>query len=167
MQRIGLLSDTHGHFDPKLHEYFEQCDEVWHAGDIGDLSVLDELEAHYKVRAVHGNIDGTRVRARAPEDQRFTLEGVKVWMTHIGGKPGNYKPHVREGFRSERPELFICGHSHICQVEYDRKEGLLFMNPGAAGREGFHKVRTILRFTLNEGRPSDMEVVELGGRTSA
>lgn len=165
MMRIGLLSDTHGQLDPKLDAYLGSCDEVWHAGDVGNASILEELDRKYELRAVHGNIDGSKVRAMAPEDQRFTLEGVKIWMTHIGGRPGKYRPHVLEGFRADPPYLFVCGHSHICKVEYDREWELLYLNPGAAGREGFHKVRTLLRFSLEEGRPKDMEAIELGPRS--
>ena len=166
MQRIGLISDTHGYLDPKVHDYFAEMDEVWHAGDIGDPAVLDELEERYHLRAVHGNIDGTAIRARAPEDQRFNQEGAQVWMTHIGGKPGKYRERVREGFEKERPDIFICGHSHILKVEYDQKEELLYLNPGAAGKEGFHQVRTLLRFKLENGKPFDMEAIELGKRGS-
>lgn len=163
--RIALLSDTHGYLDPKVHDHLEGCDEVWHAGDVGDPAILDGLSGFYKLRAVHGNIDGARIRSLAPQDQHFTLEGVKVWMTHIGGRPGKYEARVLKGFETERPDIFICGHSHICKVEYDQQEELLYLNPGAAGREGFHKVRTLLRFSLEKGRPKDMEVVELGPRS--
>ncbi len=167
MIRIGLISDTHSYLDPKLHEYLSEVDEVWHAGDIGSPKVLDELETRYSLRAVHGNIDGEHLRARAPEELHFEREGVQVWMTHIGGKPGKYPPRVRDGIREKRPDIFVCGHSHILKVEYDRKENVLYLNPGAVGREGFHKVRTFLRFKLEEGKPKDMEVVELGKRGSS
>lgn len=166
MLRIGLLSDTHGYLDPKVHEYFEGMDEVWHAGDIGGPQVLDELGTNYKLRAVYGNIDDEEIRERAPEDQRFHLEGVRVWMTHIGGRPGKYRKRVLEGFHRERPDIFICGHSHILKVEYDRKEGLLYLNPGAAGVQGSHPVRTLIRFSLENGEPKDMEAIELGKRGS-
>lgn len=162
MLRIGLLSDTHSFLDPRAHQYLASCDEVWHAGDIGSIEVLEELESRYSLRAVHGNIDGAKIRASAPEDQRFSLEGVKVWMTHIGGRPGKYRPRILEGLRTDPPDLFICGHSHICKVEYDREHKLLYANPGALGKEGFHRVRTLLRFSLQNGRPTEMEVIELG-----
>ncbi len=164
MKRIGLISDTHGHLDPKVHEYFADMDEVWHAGDIGSIEILEELEERYELRAVQGNIDGADIRAKTPEDQRFELEGLRVWITHIGGRPGKYRERVRKGFEEERPDLFVCGHSHILKVEYDHKEKLLYLNPGAAGKEGFHQVRTLLRFKLAEGTPFDMEAIELGKR---
>lgn len=167
MLRIGLLSDTHSYLDPRVHEHLKDRDEVWHAGDIGNAELLDELEARYSLRAVYGNIDGTEIRARMPEDQRFKAEGVKVWMTHIGGRPGKYSSRALEGFRKDPPDLFVCGHSHILKVEYDQNHGLLYVNPGAVGKEGFHKVRTLLRFTLEDGRPKDMEAIELGARREA
>lgn len=166
MRRIGLLSDTHGHLDPKVHRYLGKVDEVWHAGDIGDLSVLEELQQRYNLRAVFGNIDGKRIRGEVPEDQRFELEGVRIWMTHIGGRPGKYPERVREEIRKDPPDIFVCGHSHILKVEYDEKEGILYMNPGAIGNEGFHRVKTLLRFELEAGEPRNMEAIELGKRGS-
>jgi putative phosphoesterase len=166
MRRIGLLSDTHGHLDPKVHRYLETVDEVWHAGDIGENSVLEGLRERYSLRAVSGNIDSERIRREVPEDQRFEAEGVKVWMTHIGGRPGKYPARIREGFRKERPDIFVCGHSHILKVEYDEREGILYMNPGAIGNEGFHRVKTFLRFELEGGEPRNMEAIELGKRGS-
>ena len=162
--RIGLLSDTHSYLDPKVFQYFEECDEVWHAGDIGDSNVVDQLEDFRPLRAVYGNIDDKDMRLRFPEDARFECEGVDVWMTHIGGYPGRYNVRVREEIRKNPPKLFICGHSHILKVMPDKKLGLLHINPGACGNHGFHKVRTIVRFTIEAGTIKDLEVIELGYR---
>lgn len=162
--RIGLLSDTHGYLDEKVFQYFEQCDEIWHAGDIGNMEVVDRLEAFRPLRAVYGNIDDHLMRRRFPEDDRFVCEGVDVFLTHIGGYPGRYNMRVREILKNHPPKLFICGHSHILKVMPDKKLGLLHINPGACGIHGFHVVRTIVRFTLEAGIIKDMEVVELGLR---
>ena len=162
MKRIGLLSDTHSHLDESIFQYFEECDEIWHAGDIGASEVADKLEAFRPLRAVYGNIDDPAMRRRFPEDLRFECEGVDVLMTHIGGYPGCYSKRVREIIRQKPPRLFICGHSHILKVMPDKKYGLLHINPGAAGQQGFHKVKTIVRFTLVEGDIKDLQVVELG-----
>jgi len=164
MKRIGLLSDTHGHFDPRYTKYFMQCDEIWHAGDIGDISVIDQLKEIAPVRAVYGNIDNHIVRAEYPEHNRFTLEGVDVWLTHIGGRPYAYDYRIREKLTKNPPKLFICGHSHICKVQMDKKLKMLYMNPGAAGIYGHHQIRTILRFTLQNGDIKDLEVIELNAR---
>lgn len=166
MKRIGLLSDTHGWLDPGLQVHFAACDEIWHAGDIGDLSVTEELKRWKPLRAVYGNIDGTALRAEFPADLRFTLEDVRVWITHIGGRPPRYDPAVRDGLMRNAPALFICGHSHICMVKHDPALDLLYMNPGATGRHGWHKVRTALRFTMDAGNFKDLEVIELGMRGS-
>lgn len=162
--RIGLLSDTHGWLDPALERHFERCDEIWHAGDIGNVAVSETLSTWKPLRAVWGNIDGPDLRRIHPEHQRFQIEGAQVWMTHIAGKPPRYTPTVRAELINTRPTLFICGHSHICLVQYDRTTGCLYMNPGAAGRHGWHAVRTVLRFRLEDGRPHDLEVIELGTR---
>ncbi len=164
MKKIGLLSDTHSSLDERIFSYFESCDEIWHAGDIGNPVVADRLEAFRPFRAVYGNIDGQAIRRRYPLDLRFECEGVDVFMTHIGGYPGRYDKRVREILQANPPKLFICGHSHILKVMPDKALGLLHMNPGACGNEGWHKVKTILRFDLNEGRIENLEVVELGGR---
>ncbi len=164
MKRIGLLSDTHGWLDPRLREHFAACDEIWHAGDIGTKAVTDELQRWKPLRAVHGNIDDAKLRLEFPEHQRFTLEGVRVWITHIGGRPPRYDPAVREFLRSDPPTLFICGHSHICMVKFDAALKMLYMNPGATGRHGWHKVRTALRFTIDGEKLKDLEVIELGPR---
>ncbi len=164
MAKIGLLSDTHGWLDPRIQEHFAACDEIWHAGDIGGLEVTEELARWKPLRAVYGNIDDGRSRLVQPEHQRFTLDGARVWMTHIGGRPPRYNPEVIGELRTSAPDLFICGHSHICMVQYDPKLHCLYMNPGAAGRHGWHTVRTVLRFAIGNGKIKDLEVVELGKR---
>lgn len=158
--RIGLLSDTHGWLDPKLLEFFKECEEVWHCGDIGSMEVAEELGRHFIFRAVYGNIDGGMIRRIYPETKVFECEEVKVLMTHIGGYPGRYDSRIRERLQAERPSLFVCGHSHIAKVMYDKKLGCLHINPGAAGRYGFHKVRTAVRFVLEAGEIKDLELVE-------
>lgn len=162
--RIGLLSDTHGWLDPRIQDHFAACDEIWHAGDIGDPAVADELERWKPVRAVFGNIDGTPIRSRYPEHQRFEVAGMAVWMTHIGGRPPRYDRTVIAELRRKPPDLFICGHSHICLVQFDPMLECLYMNPGAAGRHGWHHVRTALRFEVMNGKASGLEVIELGPR---
>jgi putative phosphoesterase len=164
MKRIGLLSDTHGYIDPALYKFFEGCDEIWHAGDIGNIDVADELATFCKLVAVHGNIDGQDVRVVYPQHQRFLCEGVDVWITHIGGYPGRYEKHVVPEIYNNPPKLFISGHSHILKVVNDSKTGLLHINPGAAGRNGFHKVRTAIRFTIDGREIKDLDVIELGKR---
>lgn len=165
MKRIGLLSDTHGYIDPALYKFFEECDEIWHAGDIGDIAVADELAGFRKFVAVYGNIDGQDVRVVYPQHQRFRCEGVDVWITHIGGYPGRYERHVIPEIYDNPPKLFISGHSHILKVVNDPKTGLLHINPGASGRNGFHKVRTAIRFTIDGTKIKDLDVIELGKRT--
>lgn len=167
MKRIGLLSDTHGYLDQELKKYLNSCDEIWHAGDIGSLSVTDRLESWKPVRAVYGNIDNDKIRIVHPENQIFEVEGIKVLMTHIGGYPGRYNPRVLELIRTEKPKLYICGHSHILKVMFDKKHDCLHMNPGAAGIHGFHKVKTLLRFSLEGGNIKDLEVIELGKRSES
>ena len=164
MTRIGLLSDTHSYLDPSVLEHFRDCDEIWHGGDVGDASVLDTLEASKPVRAVYGNIDGADIRARAPLNNSFVVEGVRVLITHIGGYPGRYTARVRELLDREQPSLYVCGHSHILKVIPDKRRRLLHMNPGACGRHGFHRVRTVLRFALDRGEVKELEVIELGLR---
>lgn len=164
MTKILLLSDTHGHMDKTILKYAAQADEIWHAGDIGSLSVTDALEAVKPVRGVHGNIDDHVIQKEFPENNRFMCEGVDVWITHIGGYPNRYNIRVRDEIRNNPPKLFICGHSHILKVMHDKKLGLLHMNPGACGKHGFHQVRTMLRFVIDGEKISDLEVVELGKR---
>lgn len=161
MKKIGLLSDTHSWWDDKYEKYFVGCDEIWHAGDIGSMDLALRFEAFKPFRAVYGNIDDSKIRAAYPEFLRFTLEGVDVLMTHIGGYPGKYDPRARSILSANPPKLFICGHSHILKVMFDKKLNCLHINPGAAGKYGFHKVRTLIRFVLNEGNISDLEVIEL------
>lgn len=162
--KIGLISDTHGHLDPGVYTAFAQCDQIWHAGDIGTLPLLDELSSFKTMRAVYGNIDGHEVRTVTSEIQLFTESGVKVLMIHIAGKCPVYNPQVRRILQIEKPKLLICGHSHILQVIPDKKNNLLFLNPGAAGKHGFHKMKTLLRFELKEGKILNMEAIELGPR---
>ena len=164
MKRIGLLSDTHSYLDPKIFEYFKDCDELWHAGDIGDYQVVEALEAFKPLKAVYGNIDDTDMRAIFPLDLRWNCEGMDVWMTHIGGYPGRYNKRVRTVLAEKPPKLFICGHSHILKVMPDKKHSLLHINPGACGVHGFHKVKTIIRFSIDKGMLQDLEVIELGLR---
>ena len=165
MKRIGLISDTHGYLDEAVFQHFAECDEIWHAGDVGNPEVIEKLETFKPLRAVSGNIDGQAVRLMAPENQRFELEGLSVWITHIGGYPPRYNPVVRPQLQRDPPAIFVCGHSHILRVMRDPAlNNTLYINPGAAGKEGFHKMRTILRFTLDAGKIKDMEVVELGLR---
>ncbi|NDV16264.1 YfcE family phosphodiesterase [Muricauda sp. TY007] len=164
MTKILLLSDTHGHMDNTILKYAAQADEIWHAGDIGSLSVTDQLEALKPVRGVHGNIDDHMIQKEFPENNRFMCEGVDVWITHIGGYPNRYDVRVREEIRNNPPKLFICGHSHILKVMNDKKLGVLHMNPGACGKYGFHQMRTMLRFVINGDKISDLEVIELGKR---
>lgn len=162
--KILLLSDTHSYIDERILDYASKADEVWHAGDIGDLKVTDELSKVSKLRAVYGNIDNAEIRKEFPLNNRFRVEGLDVWMTHIGGYPGKYNPAVRNEMYQNPPKLFICGHSHILKVMPDRKLGLLHMNPGACGIYGFHKIRTMIRFEITKGKIENPEVIELGAR---
>jgi hypothetical protein len=161
MTRIGLLSDTHSYLDPQIFTHFDACDEIWHAGDVGALSVMEQLRAFRPLRIVSGNID--RETSELPQNQRFSLEGLDIWMTHIGGTPPKYNPTVRPLLQANTPDLFICGHSHILKVVRDPMlRNMLFLNPGAAGKTGFHVMRTAIRFSLDNGKISDMQVIELG-----
>lgn len=161
LKKILLLSDTHGHMDDRILAYAEKADEVWHAGDIGSLSVTDAIERIKPLKAVFGNIDDHDIRKEFPLNQRFHCEKVDVWITHIGGYPGRYSPAIREEIRANPPKLFICGHSHILKVMPDKKLDLLHMNPGAIGNHGFHKVRTMLRFTIDGEKIDNLEVIEI------
>lgn len=162
---IGLLSDTHSFLDEKVLPHFSNCDEVWHAGDIGDKSVLHLLELAKPVRAVHGNIDDRELQSRLPEDLRFKCEGLDIWMTHIGGTPPNYNPRVKKILRANPPDVFICGHSHILAIKRDPQlNNMLFINPGAAGNHGFHHIKTLVRFEILNAAVTKMEVIELGKR---
>ena len=161
MTRIGLLSDTHNYFDPKLINLFKEVDEIWHVGDIGDIAVLDQLRELKPVRAVYGNIDNSVIRSELQEHLRFNCNDVDVWITHIGGYPKKYSPLIKKELFENPPKLLICGHSHILRVIYDKNLDLLYINPGAAGRSGFHKVRTAIRFSLDKGNIKDLEIIEL------
>ncbi|NMH27307.1 metallophosphoesterase family protein [Flavobacterium silvaticum] len=162
--KILLLSDTHGHIDDVILNYVSQADEVWHAGDIGNLSVTDSIKALKPLRAVYGNIDGAAARLEYPLDNTFKCEGMSVRITHIGGYPGNYAPGITKELAAEKPDIFISGHSHILKVMFDKKLDLLHLNPGAAGKSGFHQVRTMLRFVIDGKDIRDMEIIELGKR---
>jgi len=164
MKKILLLSDTHSYVDNQILKFVKQADEVWHAGDIGSLDIIDTLKKLKPVRAVFGNIDDHLVRTEFPLDNKFTIENITVWITHIGGYPNKYDVRVKEELSKNPPKFFICGHSHILKVIYDKKLNLLHMNPGAAGKHGFHKVRTMLRFEVSEGNISNLEIIELEKR---
>ena len=164
MKKILLLSDTHSHIDEKIIKYVKLADEVWHAGDIGDLKVTDELKKMKPLRAVFGNIDNAEARMEFPLNNRFMCENVAVWITHIGGYPGKYNLAIRDEIRLNPPKLFICGHSHILKVQFDKTLNLLHMNPGACGISGFHQIRTMLRFEIDGDKIQNLEIVELGKR---
>lgn len=166
MKKILLLSDTHSYLDEKVLKYVRQADEVWHAGDIGDLIVTDTLKSIKPLRGVYGNIDDDKARMEFPLNNRFFCEGVDVLITHIGGYPGKYNQAIREEITLNPPKLFICGHSHILKVQFDKKLNLLHMNPGACGIHGFHQVRTMLRFEIDGDKIQNLEIVELGNRGS-
>lgn len=165
MMKVGLISDTHGYFDPELNKFFDDRDEIWHAGDFGSQKVAASLQKMAPVIGVYGNVDGADIRNIYPKDQHFNREGLKIWMTHIGGKPGRYCLPVREELEKGPPDIFICGHSHILKISRDKeKNNMLYMNPGAAGKQGLHKKRTIVRFDIDEGKLSNVEVIELGDK---
>lgn len=163
--KIGLLSDTHSHLDPKVFVHFKDCDEIWHAGDIGDSGLISSLESFKPLRAVYGNIDTLALQTKYPEYLRFNCEGIDVFITHIGGTPPKYNPRVRALLNQNPPDLFICGHSHILCIKRDPQlNNMLFVNPGAAGNHGLHRIKTLVRFSINAKKISDMEVIELGKR---
>lgn len=164
MKKILLLSDTHSYIDDQILKFVKQADEVWHAGDIGSLEVIDTIQKIKPVRAVYGNIDGALIRSEFPLNNKFTIENVSVWITHIGGYPNRYDIRIREEISKNPPNLFISGHSHILKVMFDKKLNLLHMNPGAAGKHGFHQVRTMLRFEINKDKISNLEIIELEKR---
>ena len=164
MLRIGLLSDTHHFLDDNVFRHFESCDEIWHAGDFGTVEVAARLAAFKPLRGVYGNIDGQDVRSQYPEQLRWQSEGVNVFMTHIGGYPPRYNPVVKKQLTDHPAQLFICGHSHILKIIYDEKLQCLHMNPGAAGRQGWHNVRTLIRFVIDGNNMKDCKVIELGPR---
>lgn len=164
MTHILLISDTHSHIDEAILKYARQADEIWHAGDIGDLKVTDTLQKVKPLRAVYGNIDDHKTQKEFSLDLRFFCEEVEVYMTHIGGYPPKYNPRTRKLISENPPKLFICGHSHILKVMMDQKLNVLHMNPGACGKHGFHQVRTMLRFKIDKDNITDLEVIELGKR---
>jgi uncharacterized protein len=164
---IGLLSDTHGFLDQKIFDHFKDCDEVWHAGDIGSIQVIKELVDFKPFKAVYGNIDDNNIRQQYPEDLWFECEGFLILITHIAGTPPNYNPRLKKILQEKRPDILICGHSHILKIMKDPKQdNLLFINPGAAGKHGFHHTKTLVRFNLNDKVISNLEVIELGKRSS-
>lgn len=160
VKKILLLSDTHGYIDEAILKHVQWADEVWHAGDIGNLSVTETLKSRKPLKAVYGNIDGTEARQEFPLDLRFSCEGVEVWITHIGGYPGRYDQRIKTALQENPPNLFISGHSHILKVMNDKKLKLLHMNPGAVGKHGFHQVRTMLRFAVDGKEIKQLEVIE-------
>ena len=162
MRVIGLISDTHGYLDPLAFKYFNGCEEVWHAGDFGTIDVSDQLANFLPLRGVHGNIDGDDIRNRHPQDLRFQCEDLDVWITHIGGYPGRFDRRVAEKIKDDPPSLFICGHSHILRVKKTKQ--LLHLNPGAAGHQGFHEMRTAMRFEVHGDQIKTLQAIEFGPR---
>jgi uncharacterized protein len=164
MTKIGLISDTHGYLDEAVFKHFENCDEIWHAGDFGTDAIADKLKEFRPLKGVYGNIDGYDIRSVYPEKLVWNCEDVKVYMTHIGGHPNKYAPGIKQELIQNNARLFICGHSHILKIIYDDKINCLHMNPGAAGKQGWHKIRTIVRFAIDGSNIKDCEVIELGRR---
>lgn len=164
MKHIGLISDTHNYLDEAVFKHFDNCDEIWHAGDFGSITITEQLEKFKPLKGVFGNIDGADIRSRFPEVLKFTCENVKVLMIHIGGYPGKYTALAKKEIISFQPQIFISGHSHILKIMYDQKFKCLHMNPGAAGKQGWHKVRTLVRFAIDGTDIKDCEVIELGKR---
>ena len=160
MKKILLISDTHGYIDEKIIKYASKVDEIWHAGDIGDISVSDKLKKIKPLKAVYGNIDDHSIRAEFPLHNRFICEKVDVWITHIGGYPKRYNPKILEELKSNPPDLFICGHSHILKVINDKELDLLHINPGAIGKHGLHRVRTMIQFEINEKKIENLSIIE-------
>jgi putative phosphoesterase len=161
MTKIGLISDTHSYIDDAILKHFENCDEIWHAGDFGNMEVVEKLQALKPLKGVYGNIDGTEIRSIFPEHLRFKCEEVNVWMTHIGGYPGRYHPGVKREIIAKPPKLFIAGHSHILKVIFDKSINCLHINPGAAGKQGWHKIRTLVRFSITEEKIHNLEIIEM------
>ena len=165
MTRIVLISDTHSYLDPQLTNFFQESDEIWHAGDVGNYAIFQSLEKFDKpFRCVFGNIDGKEIRVSTKENLFWEIEGMKIFMTHIGGSPNKYPARVKNLFLENKPDVFVCGHSHILKVIYDHQWNFLHLNPGACGKEGFHKVRTALKFNIDQGKIIDMAIIELGKR---
>jgi putative phosphoesterase len=164
VKRIGILSDTHSYIDDRIIHHFQGCDEIWHAGDIGDMSVAEPLRQMAILRAVHGNIDGGEVRREFPETLTFTVEGLTIYMIHIAGRPGKYPARVKSDLHIAKAGMLVCGHSHICLVHKNPTTGFIHINPGAAGKHGFHKMRTMIRFSISDGKAENLELIELGLR---
>jgi len=163
LTRIGLLSDTHGYLDPNIFKYFDECDEIWHAGDFGSMEVSNNLEKVKPLKGVYGNVDGNEIRKVHPLDQKFECEGLKIWITHIGKFQGKYDQRVYPELSKSHTDIFICGHSHILKIHKEKQlNNMLHINPGAVGKQGFHQVRTIVRFSLDNASVKDMEAIELG-----
>ncbi len=162
--KVGLLSDTHGHLDDKVFKHFDKCDEIWHAGDIGTIEVLEQLESFKPTKAVFGNIDGQKIRSATSEDLWFKCESLTIWITHIGGYPPKYNRRTKGILNNRHPDLFICGHSHILKIIKDPIHNLLHINPGAAGIQGFHKVKTLVRFDIEATEIKNLQVIEIGNR---
>ena len=165
--KIGLLSDTHGWIHPRLFDHFAECDEIWHAGDIGGIAIADKLAGFKPLKAVYGNIDDAIVRRTYNENLNFIAGELRIWLTHIGGSPGHYDRRVIPAIYENPPDIFICGHSHIAKVMHDKKAGFLYINPGAAGYSGFHKFMTAIRFQIDGKNIHDLELIELGERGKA
>ncbi|MFZ4772166.1 MAG: metallophosphoesterase family protein [Ferruginibacter sp.] len=161
MTKVGLFSDTHSYLDPAVFKHFDLCDEIWHAGDIGDVAVIDALMAFKPLRIIYGNIDNQEIRSFVPADLVFECNGLKVVMTHIGGYPGKYSAHAKNLIAQHNPGLFVCGHSHILKIIYDKQNQLLHINPGAAGNHGWHQVKTLVRFSIENGKVLDLEIIEI------
>lgn len=166
MKQIGIISDTHDYLDDKIFKHFENCDEIWHAGDVGNISILKKMADFKPLKAVYGNIDGTEIRNEYPEELFFDCEGLKVLLIHIGGSPSKYPARALQSIKEKKPDLYVCGHSHILRIETDKTYKMLYMNPGAAGKHGFHTVRTIVRLKIEDGKMFDIQVIELGKRAS-
>ncbi|MAJ51924.1 MAG: YfcE family phosphodiesterase [Flammeovirgaceae bacterium] len=162
--KVGLISDTHSYLDPKIFHYFKECDEIWHAGDAGKIELLDELENFKPLRAVFGNIDGHDIRMHTTEIAYISCSGMNIMMTHIAGKPPSYTKKIKTLLLEKQPNILVCGHSHILKVMFDKKYNIWYLNPGAAGNHGFHKVKTLLRFEIGHGKIFNMEAVEIGLR---
>ncbi len=164
MKKIGLLSDTHSFLHPRIFHHFKDCDEIWHAGDFGNIEVADKLANFKPLRAVYGNIDGAEIRSSYPKHLNFEVEGLKVFMIHIGGYPKRYPVRIETKLKQYQPGLFICGHSHILKAIHDHEHGLLHLNPGACGKVGFHQVLSLMRFNVHQSKISDLEIIELEKR---
>lgn len=165
MKQIGILSDTHSYLDDRIVKHLEDCDEIWHAGDIGTIALTDRLkELPGRLRVVYGNIDGGEIRKEFNLNEAFQVEKVRVLMTHIAGRPGRYPNRVKDLVREYKPNVFICGHSHICLIQHNKEFNLIHINPGAAGKHGFHKKRTLVKLVINGDKIENLRIVELGNR---